>query len=167
MSPNWLKALWALFLLASVAQAQFNFFEQMFGGNQGQERQQQNQNSPSDSTRYQKAWDQCEHNFLLPANMEISLTNALTPAPQRNATTTSAPELLPASISHTTARARTPMWKRRWSWERGAPFACPGAGLRMGRRRGRSSWLARELCEDFTWCSLVLVWSVYICGAKL
>jgi hypothetical protein len=63
MILNWHKALWAFFLLASVAQAQFNFFEQMFGGNQGQERQQQNQNSPSDSSRYQKAWDGCECSF--------------------------------------------------------------------------------------------------------
>ncbi|KAJ5831910.1 hypothetical protein N7474_000221 [Penicillium riverlandense] len=70
MIPNWHKALWALFLLASVAHAQFNFFEQMFGGNQGQERQQQNQNAPSDSSRYQKAWDgsKCS-NYLCPGTL--------------------------------------------------------------------------------------------------
>ncbi|CAL5871369.1 uncharacterized protein PFLUO_LOCUS5619 [Penicillium psychrofluorescens] len=70
MISHWLKALWALFLLASVAQAQFNFFEQMFGGNQGQERQQQNQNSPSDSSRYQNAWGQskCSH-YLCPGTL--------------------------------------------------------------------------------------------------
>lgn len=61
MLRTWLQALWAFFLLVSVAQAQFNFFEQMFGGNQQQAQHQQGaQNVPSDSARYQKMWQQCE-----------------------------------------------------------------------------------------------------------
>lgn len=61
MLRNFLPAIWAFFLLASVAQAQFNFFDQMFGGNQQQAQQNQGpQNAPSDSVRYQKMWQQCE-----------------------------------------------------------------------------------------------------------
>lgn len=58
MIPTWLKALWALLLLASVAQAQFQFFEHMFGGGSQQERAQpDSQNVPSDSSRYQRQWE--------------------------------------------------------------------------------------------------------------
>lgn len=57
MLQSWRQALWALLLLVSVAQAQFNFFDQMFGGGEQQQRQQQrSQNSPSDSSRYQQMW---------------------------------------------------------------------------------------------------------------
>jgi hypothetical protein len=42
----------------SVAQAQFNFFEQMFGGGEQQQRQQhRSQSAPSDSGRYQQMWN--------------------------------------------------------------------------------------------------------------
>jgi len=61
MLQNWFKAVLAFFLLVSVAHAQFNFFEHMFGGNQQQAQQQQGaQNVPSDSGRYQKMWQQCK-----------------------------------------------------------------------------------------------------------
>lgn len=59
---SWIRLLGALLLLASVAQAQFQFFEHMFGGGGGgggghQGRQQAAQNVPSDSSRYQSQWD--------------------------------------------------------------------------------------------------------------
>lgn len=56
MLSNLLRSLGALLLLVSVAHAQFQFFEHMFGG--GQERQQHTQqNVPSDSSRYQSMWE--------------------------------------------------------------------------------------------------------------
>lgn len=54
MAFGWAKTLWALLLLATFAQAQFQFFEQMFGG--GHTQQQGPQNAASDSSRYQKLW---------------------------------------------------------------------------------------------------------------
>jgi hypothetical protein len=54
-----IAALWALILLVSAAQAQFQFFEHMFGGNQGQGHQQggEQQEASSDSEWYQRTWD--------------------------------------------------------------------------------------------------------------
>ncbi|OKL64088.1 hypothetical protein UA08_00317 [Talaromyces atroroseus] len=49
-------AIWALLLLITSAQAQFQFFEQMFGGGSQQGRQQE-QEASSDSAWYQKTWD--------------------------------------------------------------------------------------------------------------
>ncbi|OQE19432.1 hypothetical protein PENSTE_c015G04892 [Penicillium steckii] len=68
MLQSWFQAMWAFFLLLSVAQAQFNFFEHMFGGNQQQAQQHQGaQNVPSDSGRYQKMWQQSQcSNYLCP-----------------------------------------------------------------------------------------------------
>jgi hypothetical protein len=57
MLQSWRQALWALLLLVSVAQAQFNFFDQMFGGGEQQRQQQRSQKSPSDSDRYQQMWN--------------------------------------------------------------------------------------------------------------
>ncbi|KXG50120.1 uncharacterized protein PGRI_060870 [Penicillium griseofulvum] len=71
MLQSWRQALWALLLLVSVAQAQFNFFDQMFGGGEQQQRQQQrSQNVPSDSDRYQQMWSgaQCD-NYLCPGTL--------------------------------------------------------------------------------------------------
>lgn len=56
MLKSWIRTIWALSLLVSVAQAQFNFFDQMFGGGEQQRPQQQSQNAPSDSSRYQQMW---------------------------------------------------------------------------------------------------------------
>jgi hypothetical protein len=55
-----ITALWALILLVSAAQAQFQFFEHMFGGNQGQGHQQggEQQEASSDSEWYQRTWDE-------------------------------------------------------------------------------------------------------------
>ncbi|TGJ80529.1 hypothetical protein E0Z10_g8234 [Xylaria hypoxylon] len=56
-------------VLSSVAQAQFGFFDQMFGGNgqQQQQQQQRPQNVPSDSSFYQNSFDRmhCD-NYLCP-----------------------------------------------------------------------------------------------------
>ncbi|KAJ5145863.1 uncharacterized protein N7515_000427 [Penicillium bovifimosum] len=65
------QALWALLLIVSVAQAQFNFFDQMFGGGEQQQRQQQrSQQAASDSSRYQQMWAgaQCD-NYLCPGTL--------------------------------------------------------------------------------------------------
>lgn len=59
MFSTWIKIIWALFLLASVAQAQFQFFEQMFGGG-GPRQQQPAQDEPSDPSWYQKNWENGE-----------------------------------------------------------------------------------------------------------
>ncbi|KAL6232864.1 hypothetical protein BDW75DRAFT_10334 [Aspergillus navahoensis] len=66
---NLLRTLGALLLLISVAHAQFQFFEHMFGG--GQERQQASQqNVPSDSSRYQSMWEgaRCDK-YLCPGTL--------------------------------------------------------------------------------------------------
>ncbi|KAI8947885.1 hypothetical protein F4801DRAFT_488199 [Xylaria longipes] len=54
-------------IFTSFAQAQFGFFDQMFGGNQQQQQQQRPQNGPSDSSLYQTNFERlhCE-NYLCP-----------------------------------------------------------------------------------------------------
>jgi hypothetical protein len=53
-----ITALWALLLFIAGAQAQFQFFEHMFGGGQQQEHhQQEQQDVASDSSWYQRTWD--------------------------------------------------------------------------------------------------------------
>ncbi|KAI1773008.1 hypothetical protein F4818DRAFT_443890 [Hypoxylon cercidicola] len=56
-----------LALLSSVANAQFGFFDQMFGGQQQQQQQRQPQNVPSDSSIYRGNFNgmHCE-NYLCP-----------------------------------------------------------------------------------------------------
>ncbi|KAI0376495.1 hypothetical protein F5Y04DRAFT_266170 [Hypomontagnella monticulosa] len=56
-----------LALLSSVAQAQFGFFDQMFGGGGQQQQQRQPQNVPSDSSIYRNNFERmhCE-NYLCP-----------------------------------------------------------------------------------------------------
>lgn len=69
-----LKALWALLLLVSVAHAQFQFFEHMFGGGPQQEGgHSDSQNVPSDSSRYQMQWEagECSMPFLGCAAMRL------------------------------------------------------------------------------------------------
>ncbi|KAJ5238974.1 hypothetical protein N7468_003593 [Penicillium chermesinum] len=65
------QALWALCMLVTVAQAQFNFFDHMFGGNQQQQRHQGGSgNAPSDSGRYQHMWAQAQcSNYLCPGTL--------------------------------------------------------------------------------------------------
>ncbi|EEA24340.1 Long chronological lifespan protein 2 [Talaromyces marneffei ATCC 18224] len=52
-----LTAIWTLFLLISTAQAQFQFFEQMFGGGGSHQGHQQEQEASSDSSWYQQTWE--------------------------------------------------------------------------------------------------------------
>lgn len=60
MLSSWVRCLGALLFLASVAQAQFQFFEHMFGGGHQEHHQQNTQNSASDSARYQQLWEGSE-----------------------------------------------------------------------------------------------------------
>lgn len=66
MLLNLIKPLWALLLLASVAQAQFQFFEHMFGGGGGGQRQARQQaephDGPSDPSWYQNEWENGKSN---------------------------------------------------------------------------------------------------------
>ncbi|MCJ1229857.1 Long chronological lifespan protein 2 [Toensbergia leucococca] len=57
--------------LVAVAQAQFQFFEQMFGGQGGQQQQQQQpQNVASDSTWYQQTYESAHcTNYLCPGTL--------------------------------------------------------------------------------------------------
>ncbi|KAH8165404.1 hypothetical protein CIB48_g2806 [Xylaria polymorpha] len=67
--PTTRLTLLLLALFTSFAQAQFGFFDQMFGGNQQQQQQQrqQQQNGPSDSSLYQTNFERlhCD-NYLCP-----------------------------------------------------------------------------------------------------
>lgn len=57
MARNIIVSLWAVLLLVATAQAQFQFFEQMFGGARQEHHQQEQQNVPSDSSWYQRHWE--------------------------------------------------------------------------------------------------------------
>ncbi|CRG87267.1 Phospholipid scramblase family protein C343,06c [Talaromyces islandicus] len=56
MLAKCITVLWALLLLVSTAQAQFQFFEQMFGGG-GHGGHHGEQEAPSDSSWYQRTWE--------------------------------------------------------------------------------------------------------------
>ncbi|KAE8375917.1 Long chronological lifespan protein 2 [Aspergillus bertholletiae] len=70
MLHTWIRTLGALLLLASMAHAQFQFFEHMFGGGRQEHQQQAAQNEPSDSSRYQSMWAsaQCDK-YLCPGTL--------------------------------------------------------------------------------------------------
>ncbi|OJJ48459.1 hypothetical protein ASPZODRAFT_1600509 [Penicilliopsis zonata CBS 506.65] len=70
MLQRWVHTLWALLLLASVAQAQFQFFENMFGGHRQEHARQEPQNVASDSSWYQKNWEGARcNNYLCPGTL--------------------------------------------------------------------------------------------------
>ncbi|GIK00617.1 long chronological lifespan protein 2 [Aspergillus viridinutans] len=70
MLSSWVRCLGALLLLASVAQAQFQFFEHMFGNGHQEHHQQGTQNSASDSSRYQQLWEGTNCNkYLCPGTL--------------------------------------------------------------------------------------------------
>ncbi|KAJ6110328.1 hypothetical protein N7486_002563 [Penicillium sp. IBT 16267x] len=71
MMRSILQTVWAIFMLFAVAQAQFNFFDQMFGGNQQQQgHHQAAQDVPSDSGRYQNSWSQSQcSKYLCPGTL--------------------------------------------------------------------------------------------------
>ncbi|OXV09070.1 hypothetical protein Egran_03167 [Elaphomyces granulatus] len=100
-----IACLWALLLFLSAARAQFQFFEQMFGGQQQEHHQPEQHDVPSDSSWYQRTWD--------------------------GDTCVLEPSL--ASISHIIARARIRILKTKQSWEMAAPSVFPKAGLRPGK----------------------------------
>ncbi|EER41239.1 conserved hypothetical protein [Histoplasma capsulatum var. duboisii H88] len=59
-----------LLLLATGTQAQFQFFEQMFGGGQQQQHDSREQNVPSDSDWYQRTYDNARcSNYLCPGTL--------------------------------------------------------------------------------------------------
>ncbi|KAL1981896.1 hypothetical protein VTN96DRAFT_2025 [Rasamsonia emersonii] len=64
-----IAALWALLLFISAAQAQFQFFEHMFGGGHQEEHHHQ-QDVSSDSSWYQRTWEgaQCSR-YLCPGTL--------------------------------------------------------------------------------------------------
>ncbi|KAF9885623.1 Long chronological lifespan protein 2 [Aspergillus nanangensis] len=73
MLVSWIRTLGAWLLLASVAHAQFQFFENMFGAGGGghqEYRQKSAQNVPSDSSRYQSNWEaaRCDK-YLCPGTL--------------------------------------------------------------------------------------------------
>lgn len=129
-----------MLLLVAMAQAQFQFFEQMFGGHQQHQHQQRDhhetQNVPSDSEWYQQSW--AGGKLLLEVLVKGSLM-ALTSL-QLTAATICAPAPCPASTSLTIVRVRFPTLKRRLSWVREALFACQGGDSNPAKQRGRSSW---------------------------
>jgi hypothetical protein len=106
-------------LLAAAAQAQFQFFEQMFGGGQQQQQHHSHnqQNVASDSSWYQRTYD--GGTFAVINHFSLGEVNVLADESsinlQPNVPTTYVPELLPASISHITVLARILLWKIRSS----------------------------------------------------
>ncbi|CAG8959345.1 hypothetical protein HYFRA_00013116 [Hymenoscyphus fraxineus] len=67
MTRTLLPLLSALLLFLTGVQAQFQFFEQMFNGQQQQQQRPEPQNVPSDSSWYQKNYDTAHcSNYLCP-----------------------------------------------------------------------------------------------------
>lgn len=147
-------AIWAFLMLVAVAQAQFNFFEHMFGANQQQHQQQGSQNVPSDSGRYQHSWRQGESRCSFGSMKCCPLGHQLFTDPgyfwsQLNAATICVPEPSHASPFPTTVHAHTPMLKKKSNWERGVLSACLRADSKLARRHVRSSWPGRAFCDEF------------------
>ena len=158
MFSNWIKALWAFLLLATVAQAQFQFFEHMFGGGGGgqrQARQEGHQDGPSDSSWYQDKWENGKSaNIALgsyrkladEANISLFSSRRL----QHAAPNIYALILLPAFISHITALVRIRKSKRRLNWAREVLSVSLREGIKREKRRARLNWLGKVFCEvDF------------------
>ncbi|KAL8855497.1 MAG: hypothetical protein Q9198_010840 [Flavoplaca austrocitrina] len=92
-----------LITLLPFTTAQFQFFEQMFQGGHQHQQHQQPQNVASDSEWYQQTYE--SGIFLSPSSIPSPLPTFSISQPI--AQTTSAPPPSPASISHTTAHARS------------------------------------------------------------
>lgn len=138
-----------LFALLGTVSAQFNFFEQMFGGQGGggggghHHHQQQQQNAPSDSSWYRSQVDRG-----IPSQTSIHSERKLTTIPlQPTARTTSAQTRSPACTSHTTAPAHGPATRTSSSWRTASASAFQREGSRPGRLLGRSSWRGRGCCK--------------------
>ena len=134
------RTLWALLLLVSLAHAQFQFFEQMFGGGSQQERGHPgSQNVPSDSSRYQQQWEAGGFSMPFWDSDVMPLEKRLLTANQQTAINIYVPALLPACIFHTIAPVHTQMWRRRLNWVRGVPSVYLGVAISKERQRGRLS----------------------------
>ncbi|KAL9119275.1 MAG: hypothetical protein Q9187_004174 [Circinaria calcarea] len=120
------------------AQAQFQFFEQMFPGQQHQQQHQQPQNVASDSEWYQRTYE-----AGMTASVMIGRFLIADLMHQPTATTTSVLEHLHASIFHTTVLAPFLPSKTKLNWERVAQSAYQKEAISSGRLRGRSSWHAK------------------------
>jgi hypothetical protein len=140
-----ITVLWALFLLVSTVQAQFQFFEQMFGGG-GQGGHHGEQEASSDSSWYQRTWE--GGMFFNPSILpKVFLTNYIHYFLQPTARDTSVLAHYPASISHTIVRARILMLKKKSSLVKEARFAHPEVVSRPGKLQGRSNWRAKAFCK--------------------
>ena len=137
--------------LIAISSAQFQFFEQMFTGNQPQQQPQQ-QNVASDSSWYRKTYDGGNQFFPPPPPFPFlfstpSLFPFLSNPPeaaaanshQHTAQTTSAHKRLHACISPTTARAHSPLRRISLNWAMAAPCAYPRADGVRARRGERWS----------------------------
>lgn len=150
MLVSWMRALWACLLLASVANAQFQFFEHMFGGGHQEHAQAESQNVPSDSSRYQRHWEAGE---FRPASWSYTGSESikLMRSSQPIATNTYAPARWRAYTSHIIVRVHIRMSRRRWNWARGVRSVSLRAGSRRARQRGRLSWLGRGFYDAECW----------------
>lgn len=72
-----MKLLMIFLSLFALAHAQFGFFDQMFGGQQGGGQEQAPQNNPSDANHYRSRHDQCTPSFL-PLSLFDGLCGKLT-----------------------------------------------------------------------------------------
>lgn len=140
-----ITVLWALLLLVSTAQAQFQFFEQMFGGGGGHGHQGE-QEASSDSSWYQRTWEGGMFFSFNPSSQSF-LTNHIDYFLQLIARDTSVLAHYPASISHTIARALTLMLKKKSSLVKEARSAHREADSRPERLQERSNWRARVFCK--------------------
>lgn len=140
-------------LFSLSANAQFGFFDQMFGGGGGAQQQAQQQNVRSDAAWYQQQyeggmWSSPPSFHLHPHPHPYASTSSTSlTLPQHTATSTSAPAPCPASTSRTTAPAPGSPWRIKSSWARGLPCVRARAGIRRGRRCGRFSGRGRGCCE--------------------
>ena len=130
------NVLLALLLLASAAQAQFNFFDQMFGGGGEQERDDHDQrNVPSDSAWYQKNYENgnfqsCQRSILccllrsFPESAERTANHCLCSSAlfeislPRNTSLRPLPSPLSLSSSKRRRKVRARRWKRNLRVER-------------------------------------------------
>jgi hypothetical protein len=135
-----LPLLSTLLLLFTSVHAQFQFFEQMFNG---QQQQRQPQDVPSDSQWYQENYDRGTELPFIFSDFLSSIINIKLINPQPIAPTTSVPTRSPVSLSHTTVPAHTQPMKRNSNWQREMRFVCLKGVSKLERRRGRLSWRER------------------------
>lgn len=145
-----IAAFWALLLFISTVQAQFQFFEHMFGGGQQQEHhQQEQQDVASDSSWYQRTWD---GGMLVLVSTIEPVANVYRSSVQPIAANTCALALLLACTFRTTVHVLIQMSKRRSSLVKEAPSASPRVASSLARQLGRSNWLGRDYYDTMLHC---------------